>query len=78
MANWGYLQTGPEVPPMTGVRIRFSAGLDKELGAVLRQASRAGDLRLFRRVSALLALGQGQAVESVVASLGVSPASVYT
>ncbi len=62
---------------MTEVRIRFSAALGKELGAVLRQATRAGDLRLFRRVSALLALGQGQAVESVALSLGVSLASVY-
>ena len=62
---------------MTGVRIRFSAELGKELGTVLRQATRAGDLRLFRRVSALRALGQGQAVESVAVSLGVSPASVY-
>ncbi len=62
---------------MTGVRIRFSAELGKELGTVLRQATRAGDLRLFRRVSALRALGQGQAVESVASSLGVSPASVY-
>lgn len=62
---------------MTGVRIRISAELGKELGAVLRQAARAGDLRLFRRVSALLALGEGRAVESVALSLGVSPASVY-
>jgi transposase len=62
---------------MTGVRIRFSAGLGKELGLVLGQAARAGDLRLFRRVAALRALGEGQAVESVAATLGVSPASVY-
>jgi transposase len=62
---------------MTGMRIRISAELDKELRAVLKRASRAGDLRLFRRVSALLAVGQGQAVPDVAAGLGVSLASVY-
>ena len=62
---------------MTEVRIRFSAELGKELEGVLRRATRAGDLRLFRRVAALRALGQGQAVGSVAANLGVSPASVY-
>ena len=63
---------------MRRMRIRVSTELSKELWTVLTQARRAGDLRLFRRVSALRALGQGEAVESVAASLGVSSASVYT
>jgi transposase len=62
---------------MTPVRIRINAELSKQLAATLRQAYRAGDLRLVRRVSALLALGQGETVPSVAETLGVSPASVY-
>jgi transposase len=62
---------------MTGMRIRISGELGKELTTILRQATRAGDLRLFRRVSALLAIGRGEAVPSIATSLGVSPASIY-
>jgi transposase len=61
---------------MTEVRIRIGAELGKELTTILRQATRAGDLRLFRRVAAVLALGRGETVPSIAASLGVSPASV--
>ncbi len=62
---------------MTQVRIRISTAVSKQLTVTLRQAYQAGDLRLVRRVSALLAVGQGEAVPTVAATLGVSPASVY-
>ena len=64
-------------PARTPVRIRISAELSKQLAATLRQAYRAGDLRLVRRVSAVLALGRGETVPSLAETLGVSPASVY-
>ncbi len=62
---------------MTQVRIRISTAVSKQLTVTLRQAYQAGDLRLVRRVSALLAVGRGEAVPTVAATLGVSPASVY-
>ena len=62
---------------MTQMRIRISPELSKQLKGTLRQAYQAGDLRLVRRVSALLVVGGGEAVPTVAATLGVSPASVY-
>ncbi len=62
---------------MTQVRIRISIELSKQLTATLRQAYQAGDLRLVRRVSALLAVGRGETVASSAEMLGVSRASVY-
>jgi len=47
------------------------------LNAVLARAYRAGDLPLVKRVSALLAIGRGEAVEIIAASLGASPSTVY-
>ncbi len=51
---------------MTPMRIRISTELSKQLTATLRQAYRAGDLRLVRRVTALL-------VEGVARQCRVSP-----
>lgn len=62
---------------MTQMRIRISPELSKQLTATLSQAYRAGDLRLVRRVTALLALGRGETVASSAETLGVSRASVY-
>jgi transposase len=62
---------------MTPLRIRISTEVSKQLTATLRQAYRAGDLRLVRRVTALLALGRGETVPSIAETLGVSRASVY-
>ncbi len=59
---------------MTPMRIRISTELSKQLTATLRQAYRAGDLRLVRRVTALLALGRGETVPSSAETLGVSRA----
>ena len=50
---------------MTPVRIRISPEVSKQLTATLKQAYRAGDLRLVRRVTALLALGRGETVPSI-------------
>ena len=66
---------------MTQVRMRISPEVSKQVTATLRQAYQAGDRRLVRRVSALLALGRGETVaSSTVASsaetLGISRASV--
>ena len=61
---------------MTPMRIRISPELSKQLTGTLTQAYRAGDLRLVRRVTALLALGRGETVASSAETLGVSRASV--
>ncbi len=61
---------------MTQMRIRISPELSKQLTATLGQAYRAGDLRLVRRVTALLARGRGETVASSAETLGVSRASV--
>lgn len=62
---------------MTEMRIRISGDLGKELTATLKRAYRAGDLRLARRVLALLAIGRGETVEASAAALGVSRSSVW-
>jgi transposase len=62
---------------MTPVRIRISPELSKQLTATLRQAYQAGDLRLVRRVTALLALGRGETVPSITETLDVSASSLY-
>lgn len=62
---------------MTEMRIRISGDLGKELTARLKQAYRAGDLRLARRVLALLAIGRGEAVAAVAEALVVSRSSVW-
>ena len=62
---------------MTRVSIRITAATSKELSGVLACAYRAGDLAMVKRVSALLAIGRGEAVATIATSLGVSPASVY-
>ena len=59
------------------MRIRISPELSKQLTGRLTQAYRAGDLRLVRRLTALLALGRGETVASSAETLGVSRASVY-
>ena len=51
--------------------------MSKQLTGRLTQAYRAGDLRLVRRLTALLARGRGETVASSAETLGVSRASVY-
>ena len=62
---------------MTPVRIRLSTETRKQLELTLRQAFRAGDLPLVKRVTALLGIARGERVEAVARGVGVSPSSVY-
>jgi transposase len=62
---------------MTRVSIRISRQTSKQLHTVLARAYKAGDLRLVKRVSALLAIGRSETVEAIAQSLGVVPSSVY-
>lgn len=62
---------------MTRVSIRIGAETSKQLTGVLARAYRAGDLPLVKRVSALLAIGRGEAVETIAESLGGAPSTVY-
>ena len=62
---------------MTPVSIRITATTRKQLETTLRQAFKAGDLSLVKRVTALLGIARGEAVEPVAAGVGVSPSSVY-
>src|SRR5690242_17476733 len=60
------------------IRIQFTAATVKELQARLRRAFAAGDRRLATRISCLLVLGQGQAVPTAAATLGVAESTLYT
>ena len=62
---------------MTQVSIRITSETSKALHTVLARAYRAGDLSLVQRVSALLAIGRGEDVETIATSLGVSAAAIY-
>ena len=62
---------------MTPVSIRLTTATRKELEGTLRQAFRAGDLPLVKRVTALLGLARGEPVVAVAAGVGGSPSSVY-
>src|SRR5690349_12948839 len=63
---------------MTRVSIRITGETSKQLQGVLARAYRAGDLALVKRVSALLAIGRGEAVQTIAESLGASPSTVYS
>jgi len=62
---------------MTRVSIRISGETRKQLDGMLARAYRAGDLALVKRVSALLAIGRGETVETIATSLGVGASTVY-
>ncbi len=62
---------------MTRVSIRITTATSTQLQRVLARGYKAGDLSLVQRVSALLAIGRGEAVETIAISLGVSTSSVY-
>jgi transposase len=62
---------------MTRVSIRITTPTRKQLEATLRQAFKAGDLAVVKRVTALLGLARGAAVEVAAAGVGVSPSTVY-
>lgn len=62
---------------MTPIRIRITGATRKQLDETLRQAFKAGDLALVKRVTALLGIARGEAVDAVAAGVGVSPSTVY-
>jgi transposase len=62
---------------MPRVSIRITGATRKQLEATLRQAFKAGDLPMVKRVTALLGIARAERVEAVAAGVGVSPATVY-
>lgn len=62
---------------MTGISIRTTTTTRKRLEALLRRAFKAGDVALVKRVTALLALTRGEAVDAVAMSVGVGRSTVY-
>ncbi len=64
---------------MTRISIRSTSETRKQLEATLRQAFKAGDVTLVKRVkrvTALLGVARGEAVETVAAGVGVGRATV--
>ena len=59
------------------ISIRFARQTSKSLVEQLKQAYTAGDLRLVRRISALLGLAKGETVAQVAETLSVSGQVVY-
>ncbi len=62
---------------MTTISIRSTTKTRKRLEQTLRPAFKAGDVGLVKRVTALLALTRGEAVDAVAASVGVGRATLY-
>lgn len=62
---------------MLAVRIRLTSATCKELAVTLRQAFRAGDLPVVKRVTVLLGIGRGEPMDVVVGGVGVSRATGY-
>jgi transposase len=58
-------------------KVRLSGATSKRLEQVLRQGYRAGDVRVIRRVQALLEVGAGRPVALVAARLGLDATTVY-
>jgi transposase len=58
-------------------RVRLSGATSKVLEAVLRQGFRDGDVRVVRRVQALLEVGAGRPVALVAERLGLDATTVY-
>ena len=59
------------------IRIQFTPATTKMLTEALWKAYSSGDLRLVRRISALLAYGKGEAVNKVANTLGVVEQTIY-
>jgi transposase len=62
---------------MTGSSIRSTTATRKELEATLRQAFKAGDVALVKRVTALLGLARGEGVDAVAAGVGAGRSTIY-
>lgn len=59
------------------IRIQFTPATTKMLTEALWKAYSHGDLRLVRRISALLACGKGEAVNEIANTLGVVDQTIY-
>jgi len=62
---------------MSTVSIRITTETRKALEAKVSQASKAGDLGMVKRVTALLGMARGESVKLIAAGVGVSPSTVY-
>jgi transposase len=62
---------------MTRISIRITSATRKDLEFTLRQAFKAGDLALVKRVMALLGIARGEPVDVVAAGVGAGASSVY-
>ena len=58
-------------------RVRLSGATIKALEGVLRQGYRTGEVRVIRRVQALLEVGVGRPVRLVADRLGLDASTVY-
>src|SRR3954470_5092584 len=63
---------------MPTVRIRLTGESRQQLELMLRQAFRAGDLPLVKRVTVLLGIARGESMEVATTRVGVSRATGYT
>lgn len=59
------------------LRLLFTSTTRRQLRTLWKQAYDRGNVRLVRRTSALLAYGQGQALEQIAADLSVRPETIY-
>jgi transposase len=59
------------------IKVRFSGETIKALEQAQRAGLRDGDIRVIRRVAALLEVGAGRAVPAVAERLGICVATVY-
>ena len=59
------------------IRIQFTPATTRALTETLRKAYSNGDLRLVRRIPALLACGKGEAIDEVAATWGVVQQTIY-
>lgn len=62
---------------MLNIRISISRETVKALGERLRQAYRAGDAKLVKRITALMGLSRGEGASQIAQELGCSRASIY-
>jgi transposase len=62
---------------MTEISIRSTSATRKRLEKTLRQAFKAGDVTLVKRVTALLGVTRGEPVGAVATSVGVGRSTVY-
>jgi transposase len=62
---------------MLNARILISKETVNELIKALHRAYKAGDVKLVRRISALVSLSRGEKVSEIAGILGIAPSSVY-